>query len=127
MSAPHSSRPLLRRPVLLQQWQQERSVSVSRGYGRRGRPGLLFEYRRRLERLGSLAGHCHSDGWSTPGAANRIRRLRIAPGMDTVVDRRHLSEPGLVVLDIVAVDEPTVTALAAYESPRTTNAPPPPL
>ncbi|MFI1786166.1 DUF6207 family protein [Streptomyces rubiginosohelvolus] len=31
--------------------------------------------------------------------------------MDTVIDPRHLSESGLVVLDIAAADEPTATAL----------------
>ncbi|MFJ8973798.1 DUF6207 family protein [Streptomyces anulatus] len=44
-------------------------------------------------------------------AANRNRGRGVAPGMDSVIDVRHVSEPGLVVLDITAADEETALAL----------------
>ncbi|MET8921609.1 MULTISPECIES: DUF6207 family protein [Streptomyces] len=44
-------------------------------------------------------------------AANRNRGRGVAPGMDSFIDVRHVSEPGLVVLDITAADEETALAL----------------
>lgn len=44
-------------------------------------------------------------------AANRNRGRSVAPGMTSPIDPRHLSEPGLAVLDITAADEDTAHAL----------------
>lgn len=44
-------------------------------------------------------------------AANRTWGRSVAPGMTSPIDPRHLSEPGLAVLDITAADEDTAHAL----------------
>ncbi|WP_334665053.1 DUF6207 family protein [Streptomyces cyaneofuscatus] len=44
-------------------------------------------------------------------AANRTRGRSVAPGMTSPIDPRHLSEPGLAVLDITAAHEDTAHAL----------------
>ncbi|MFI7236884.1 DUF6207 family protein [Streptomyces cyaneofuscatus] len=44
-------------------------------------------------------------------ATNRTWGRSVAPGMTSPIDPRHLSEPGLAVLDITAADEDTAHAL----------------
>lgn len=62
-------------------------------------------------RQDNLTSRAHSSGWRTSRARTGTGDLGVAPDMDSVIDVRHVSEPGLVVLDITTADEETAFAL----------------
>lgn len=59
----------------------------------------------------NLKSCTHSSGWGTPQPRTGTGGRSVAQGMTSPIALRHVSEPGLVVLDITAADEEKARAL----------------